>query len=204
MAFLRLPYDRSVHRPRLGGSTPSRPPTKVGSNLDRGRTRHRLPADAVGQQWRDARGMTDYVRQDSMSTSAGPVDRSRVRVRRGLIVAGAAGAALVVWAVVNLIGGTDIAVQSGGSVRHIGATSVAVTGVLGGLAGWGLLDLFERTMKRPHRAWTVIAAVIFVLSLAGPLGATSTRAKVGLMCMHLAVAAVLIPGLPRAGVRAPR
>jgi len=139
-----------------------------------------------------------------MSISAAPLDRGQVRVRRGLIVAGAAGAALVVWALVGPIGGTDIAVQSGGSVRHIGATAVAVTGILAGLAGWGLLAAFERTMKRPRRTWTVIAAVVFVLSLAGPLGATSAGAKAGLMSMHLIVAAVLIPSLPRAGGRARR
>jgi hypothetical protein len=158
----------------------------------------------VGHQRRDARGMTDFVDQDSMSTLDAPVDHSQVRVRRGLIVAGATGAALVVWALVNPIGGIDVAVHSGGSVRHIGATAVAVTGMLAGLAGWGLLAVFERTMKRPHRAWTVIATVVFVLSLAGPLGAIGTGATLGLMCMHLAVAAVLIPSLARAGGRARR
>jgi hypothetical protein len=156
----------------------------------------------LGNQRRDARGMTDFMNQDSMSTLAAPVDRSPVRVRRGLIVVGATGAALTVWALVNPMGGIDVAVDSGGSVRHIGATAVAVTGMLAGLAGWGLLALFERTMRRPHRAWTVIATVVFVLSLAGPLGAISHGAILGLMCMHLAVAAVLIPCLPRAGGRA--
>jgi Family of unknown function (DUF6069) len=142
--------------------------------------------------------MTDFVKYDQPSVT--PIARTRrgVRTRRALIVAGATAAALAVWALAGPIGGVDIAARSGGSVQQIGPGAVAVSSMLAGLAGWGLLACLERLMKRPHRTWTVTASVVFVLSLTGPLGGVGTAAKLTLFCLHLVVAAVLIAGLPRA------
>lgn len=129
---------------------------------------------------------------DSMTV---PAVRRRVRTRRALTVTGAAAAALAVWAVTRS-GGTDLAVRSGGSVRDIGPAAVVLTALLVGLAGWGLLAWFERAVRRPYRAWRLVAVAVFVVSLAGPLGGVGTGARLALAAMHLVAAAVLVVGLP--------
>jgi ribose/xylose/arabinose/galactoside ABC-type transport system permease subunit len=128
-----------------------------------------------------------------------PAARRRVRTRRALTVAGAAAAALAVWAMTHSIGGTQLAVRSGGSVHEIGAAVVVLTALLAGLAGWGLLAWFERATGRPYRTWRLVAVAVFVVSLAGPLGGVGTGARLALAAMHLVVATVLIAGLPVAG-----
>jgi ribose/xylose/arabinose/galactoside ABC-type transport system permease subunit len=125
-----------------------------------------------------------------------PAVRRRARTRRALTVAGAAAAALAVWASTRSIGGTELAVRSGDSVREIGPAAVVLTALLAGLAGWGLLAWFERAIRRPYRAWRLVAVAVFVVSLAGPLGGTGTGARLALAAMHLVVAAVLVVGLP--------
>lgn len=125
-----------------------------------------------------------------------PAVRRRVRTRRALTVAGAAAAALAVWAITRSIGGTELAVHSGDSVREIGPAAVVLTALLAGLAGWGLLAWFERVIRRPYRAWRLVAVAVFVVSLAGPLGGVGTGARLALAAMHLVVAAVLVMGLP--------
>lgn len=127
-----------------------------------------------------------------------PAARRRVRTRRVVTVAGAAVAALAVWAMTHSIGGTQLAVRSGGSVSEIGAALVVFTALLAGLAAWGLLAWFERAVRRPYRAWRLVAIAVFVVSLAGPLGGVGTGAKLALAAMHLVVATVLITALPAA------
>src|SRR5262245_13712765 len=92
-----------------------------------------------------------------------PAVRRRTRTRRAAIV-------LAVWGLTHSIGGTQLAVRSGGSVREIGPAAVVVAALLAGLAAWGLLALFERSTGRPYRAWRLVAVAVFVVSLAGPLG----------------------------------
>ncbi len=74
---------------------------------------------------------------------------------------------------------------------------MAIVAVLTGLAGWALLTVLERLTKRARTAWTAIALVLLLVSLAGPLSATTPAATVGLAALHLVVAAVLIIGLRR-------
>ena len=118
---------------------------------------------------------------------------------RALIVLAAVAAALAVWTVAR-VAGVDLTVRhgSGGGVDHVGAAMVTMVSAVAGLAGWGLLALAERFGSRAGPTWTTVAIVVLVLSLAGPLGAaTSATAKAALACVHLAVAAALIPGLSR-------
>jgi hypothetical protein len=75
---------------------------------------------------------------------------------------------------------------------------VAATSLAAALAGWGLLALLERFTARPRTSWTAIAVLVGLLSLAGPLSTiapTTVANGLSLALMHLAVAAVLIPGL---------
>ncbi|WP_248958257.1 DUF6069 family protein [Sphaerisporangium perillae] len=128
------------------------------------------------------------------------------RAIRALAVAGAAVAGLAVWAVADPVAGVDLAVRlngTAGAVDRVGPAAVVITSVLAGLAGWALLALLERLTRRGTSTWTVVALVVLVLSLAGPLASGVTAAaKIALLCMHLAVGAVLIGVLPAARRRA--
>ncbi|MFI6603447.1 DUF6069 family protein [Nonomuraea sp. NPDC050536] len=119
-------------------------------------------------------------------------------MRRALTVAAAAAVALVVWALAALVAGISLTVRPGGAVQSVGPGAVAAASLLAGLAAWALLAVLERTLKQPRRAWTIIAVVVLVLSMTGPLGAAvGVASTLTLAGMHLVVAAVLIPGLSR-------
>jgi hypothetical protein len=63
--------------------------------------------------------------------------------------------------------------------------------------GWGVASLVGRTTQRPWATWVIIATAATGLSLFMPFpghGVTVAQ-RVALACMHLAVAAVLIPVL---------
>lgn len=120
--------------------------------------------------------------------------RARVRAAG---VAGAVGAAVIAWAVAELLG-VDLEVTPGtDDVQTVGAGSVILVAAAASLAGWGALAVLERLWSRGRQAWTVAAVVVLVASLAGPLAGVTTAATVSLAVMHLAVGAVLLPALAR-------
>lgn len=117
-------------------------------------------------------------------------------------VAAATLAAAVVWVIVEPIGGLDLrapAPGSPGETHDVGLVAVLLPSFAASVAGWGLLALLERFTARARVAWTVVAVVVLVLSLGGPLPATGITAadQLALASMHLAVAATLIPLLAR-------
>lgn len=130
-----------------------------------------------------------------------PADRrpvARTRGLRALAVLGAAAAALAVWAVAVPLAGTQLTVHMNGTTQPVGPGTVVTTALLAGLGGWALLAALERIGRRPRRTWTVIAVVVLVLSLAGPVGDGAHPATtIALAVMHLAVGATLIPTLRR-------
>ena len=67
----------------------------------------------------------------------------------------------------------------------------------------GPSGLLERLVPRHAlTAWTVVAVVVLMLSLSGPLtAATNAAVAIALVLMHLVVGAVLIMGLRRTTVR---
>jgi hypothetical protein len=112
-------------------------------------------------------------------------------------VVGGAASALILWAVNDPWAGIDLAVRQGGTVQHVGPAAVAITALSAGLAAWALLAVLERTVRRPARTYRIIASILLVLSLAGPLGSgVGTSCKLVLLAMHLTVGAILIIGLP--------
>jgi Family of unknown function (DUF6069) len=120
---------------------------------------------------------------------------------RALAVVAAVLAALAVWLVADPLLGVELAAPTRpGSKQLLSITPalVAGTSLVAALAGWGLLALLERFTARPRTSWTAIAVGVGVVSLAGPLSTiapTTVANAVSLALMHLAVAAVLIPGL---------
>lgn len=116
-----------------------------------------------------------------------------------LTVIGAPAAALAVWALAVPLAGITLTARMGAAPQPVGPVPVVVASLLAGLAGWALLAVLERRATRPGRSWTIIALVVLVLSLFGPLtSAVGAAATVVLLLMHLVVGAVLIPGLVRA------
>jgi len=119
------------------------------------------------------------------------------RIGRTVAVAAGAASALVLWAVDDVWAGIDLAVRQGDTVQHVGPVAAGVTALVAGLAAWGLLALLERTVRRPARTYRIIASILLLLSLLGPLGSgVGTSCKLVLLAMHLTVGAILIVGLP--------
>jgi len=80
--------------------------------------------------------------------------------------------------------------------QTVAAGQVAGAALVAALLGWLLLTSLERRTPRPRAAWTGAALLVLVISLALPLvAATTVSAAVGLIALHLAVGAVVIPGM---------
>lgn len=113
---------------------------------------------------------------------------------RPLTIAAGAAAALLLWSIHGIWGDNDLVVR--GAV--IGPVAVATVAVLSGLAAWALLAVLERTRSRhPARVFRIIASIVLVLSLAGPLGSgTDLGTTLSLIGLHTTVGLALIIGLP--------
>ncbi len=114
-------------------------------------------------------------------------------------VIGATAAAVMIWVVATLAG-ADLTVSFGAGqpIQKVTVVNVIVAALVGSLAGWGLLALLRRFTNNARAIWTVIAFVVALFSLGGPLSTiSSTGTKVALAAMHLVVATVTIVGLRR-------
>jgi Family of unknown function (DUF6069) len=124
---------------------------------------------------------------------------TRFGVSRALSVAGATVAAVAVWAIAVAGFGAHLTFRFGnGTPQTLDVGFVVAASLVGGALGWALLTLLERRTARARTIWTVAAIVVLLASLSLPLMAGVTvSTKVTLALMHLAVGAVLIPGLRR-------
>ncbi|KKK04677.1 DUF6069 family protein [Micromonospora sp. HK10] len=117
-------------------------------------------------------------------------------------VLAATAATLAVWVVAVPLAGVDLVARTGGAEQRVTPVAVAVSTLLAGLAAWGLLALLERFTTRARPVWTVVALIVLLVSLLGPLGGgVGTAARVTLVAMHLVAAAVLVPLLHRTAAR---
>ena len=132
--------------------------------------------------------------------ATGPAVNASARRDRVLTIVAAAIAGLVVWVIARLALGHDLTAMStgGNGTTTIGPVAVVLTGLIGGLVAWGVLALLERFTGSPRRIWTIIAVIVLLLSLAGPLSqAEGTGTTIALLVEHLVVGGVLILGLLR-------
>jgi multisubunit Na+/H+ antiporter MnhC subunit len=147
-------------------------------------------------------GMTNDIRYTAVPTAADTTTDSTTgtaarRAGRAITVVAAAAGALLLWTIDGPWAGHDLAVRQGDAVQPVGPAAVVVTALVAGLAAWGLLALLERTMRRSVRTYRIIASIVLVLSLAGPLGSgVGTSSRLALLAMHITVGAALIIGLP--------
>lgn len=137
------------------------------------------------------------------STEAGTGTAARGRWwRRLLVVAGAVLAALVVYLIAELV--TDGGVQTPAmestdqESMTLNPGGVVLASGFVSLVGWALLAVLERLTRKGRLIWTIVAVVVFLLSLSAPFSGTGTTTgdRVWLLLMHVVVAAVLILLLP--------
>lgn len=120
-----------------------------------------------------------------------------VRRRRLAAAALAVLAPVLVWLVADPLLGHRLRITDGQQTLDIGAVPVGVVALLASLSGWGLLAALERFGARRARAiWTGVAGVVLTVSFLPLIGdGMDSGTRVSLALMHLAVAAVLVPGL---------
>lgn len=135
-------------------------------------------------------------------TNVAPLPNSAERVPTGrlwLLALAAAGIAAVVNLLIWLLAGMiniPLNVQMGGPeapVVPLSAGPVIVMSVVPAIAGAALLWLLGRVTARPFRWFTIIAVVVLLLSLAGPLLLPVALAnKLVLSLMHVVAAGVIV------------
>lgn len=122
---------------------------------------------------------------------------------RAFGVAGAAAAAVAVWAITVPGLGINLLIRfGGGGIQTVQPGFVVGAALAASLCGWGLLAMLERRTQHARAIWTTVAVVVTIASLSLPAAAAITTATAAaLALMHLAVAAVLIPALRRSAAR---
>ena len=119
-------------------------------------------------------------------------------------------APVLVWVVADPLLGHRLRIADGEQTLAIGAVPVAVVALVASLSSWGLLATLERLgVRRARAVWTGVAGAVLAMSFLPFLGGgMDGGTRVSLALMHLAVAAVLIPGLggrsPEVGAGAAR
>lgn len=149
-------------------------------------------ADSAGRH--AARPTVDGMIETNPQTASAavalrPSDWSAIVVLPALI--GAVG-----WLVADPLLGIELRTGSAGHSRPVGIAAVVAVGIIAALAGLGVRVLL-RARRAANRTWTVIAVSVLAVSLLGPLGATTTAARVALLCLHLVVGAAVIVAVRR-------
>ncbi len=114
-------------------------------------------------------------------------------VTSAVVIAAGMVAGLVVWAVA-VAAGVDLEVTRDGETSTVGAIDVAIASLVGGLAATGVHALMAK-LGAARRWWPFIGSTALAISMVGPSYFADGEAAVALICMHLAVGAVLIYGL---------
>ncbi|MCK9922055.1 DUF6069 family protein [Frankia sp. AgPm24] len=122
-------------------------------------------------------------------------------MRRGRVVLGAVGVAVVGWVVAVPLAGVSLRVRAGGGepavVHGVGFAMVVLAAVLAGVAAAVLLAVLERRTRRAGRWWVNIAGATLASSFAGPLRAADVATGMALAGLHLLVGVTLIVGFAR-------
>ena len=135
------------------------------------------------------------------TTTTAPRTAAGTRTGRARVLCAAAGAlaGALAWIVEVPLLGIRLDYRFGsGHLQAIGAGQVIGVALAAGLLGWLLLARLERRTARARALWTGIALAVAAVSLGLPLAAATTTAAIaGLIVMHLAVGAAVIPAMAR-------
>jgi hypothetical protein len=135
-----------------------------------------------------------------MRTSTAPpattTNRTAVRRRRALTVAGATAGAMAVWLVARTAGTEPTVTMGAQAPMVIGLPMVVLTALAASLAAWIAVSVLGRLTRHPRPWWLTVALTTLAASFLPILSAqTNGATRITLTMMHIAVAAVLIPGL---------
>jgi hypothetical protein len=111
-----------------------------------------------------------------------------------LVVPAGVGIALIVYGVIRLAGIEPVLEDDSDLV---GVADVIVASALAGLAAWAVHALMIRAGYR--RWWPFVGSTALAISMLGPSYMADGSSAMALMCLHFAVAIVLIWGLAIAG-----
>jgi Family of unknown function (DUF6069) len=122
---------------------------------------------------------------------------------RALCAAGGAVGAVIAWAIEVPLLGIRLGVRFGGMHPQTVVAGQVIGGALvAGLLGWLLLAVLDRRAAHPGATWVAAALLVLAASLALPIAAsTTTSAAIGLIVLHMVVAAVVVPGMARTARR---
>ena len=126
--------------------------------------------------------------------------RRRIELTRLGITAVTAGSVLLVFLIVRYAAGVHLHSPAFSTTQQpavVPAGFAVAIAVVAALAGWCLAEALERRAGRPRRGWLVTAPTALLVSLSAPLSGHGVSAgdRLTLVCLHLTVAAVLIPAL---------
>jgi hypothetical protein len=146
--------------------------------------------------------MTEVKNLDDVG---GVVAPGRVAGRPGakgdlVVVLSTLAAALATWTLWTQAAGVELAANTAGGVRPVGAADVAVAALVASVGGVLLLRVFQARSAHGLRSWTVVAVAVGALSLFGALGGVSAAAVAGLLSLHVVVGAVVVLGARRSRV----
>lgn len=102
--------------------------------------------------------------------------------------------AAAIYGVAVPLGGVDLVARTGDTTLTIDLSLVMGVSLLAGVAAVAWMGVLRRFTDRPDRNWTISAAAVLLVSLAGPAGATGVAAGLTLASMHIGVAAGLAAG----------
>jgi hypothetical protein len=106
-----------------------------------------------------------------------------------LVPAGAVAAAG--WVLADKVLGVALSTGTAPHTHPVGLASAIVVAMVVAACGAGLRRVL-RGRTHPDRTWTLIAGAVLLVSLLGPLGGTTTSARLALVGLHLAVGATVI------------
>jgi Family of unknown function (DUF6069) len=127
-----------------------------------------------------------------------PVARRRGTRAQFVAAHGGMAAAAAVWLIARFGLGLQVRTPGfapGQHAQNLSILLVLIAGAVAGAAAWAAVKLIERTASRPRRAWVAAGLLVTLVSLSAPLAGhgITVSSRLTLVCMHLAVAAVLIP-----------
>jgi len=113
-----------------------------------------------------------------------------------LVAVTATALAVAIWVLAVPVDG--VALEAGQPPLTVGPASVVVVALVATLGGWAVRTWLK---NRTPVAWWLTCGIVLLVSLLGPLGATTPAARGTLLTLHLVVGTVIAVGLDPRRVR---